>query len=120
MFSKPLAFGLLALSCVTAAVPPPAPVIPPITAPLPPPRMPPRTAPTTAPPPIFLALSPDGDSPSRQIGSVFSRTSVPSARTSVWNRIPSRAVSLILPPRFTNITEPIAREPAGIATRPST
>ena len=48
---------------MTAAVPPAAPVAPPIAAPLPPPRIAPRIAPPTAAPPIFLALSPAGDSP---------------------------------------------------------
>src|SRR5207237_8621570 len=50
---------------IAAAVPPAAPVAPPMTAPLPPPRIPPRIAPTAVAPPIFFALSPVGDSPSR-------------------------------------------------------
>ena len=42
---------------------------------------------------------------------------VPSASTTVWNRMAIRACSLNLPPRSTCDTEPSAREPAGIATR---
>ncbi|PYQ69219.1 MAG: hypothetical protein DMG04_29125 [Acidobacteria bacterium] len=47
-------------------------------------------------------------------------TRVPSARTSVWNRMPRRARSLNLPPRSTSVTAPIARAPDGIATRSPT
>ena len=39
--------------------------------------------------------------------------------TRVWKRTPSRARSLILPPRSTSDTVPSAFAPAGIATRPS-
>src|SRR4029079_18737071 len=38
---------------------------------------------------------------------------------SVWKRTPRRACSFTLPPRSTSVTEPITREPAGIATRPA-
>ena len=37
----------------------------------------------------------------------------------MWKRTPSRACSFIRPPRSTTLTDPITREPAGIATRPS-
>src|SRR4029077_7016553 len=106
----------LRLPAIVAAVPAPAPAAPPITAPLPPPTMAPRMVPITAPPPIFCALV--GASPSRYSVSVLIGTRVPSASTSVWKRIPSRARSLNFPPRSTTITEPSAREPAGTATDP--
>jgi hypothetical protein len=48
--------------------------------------------------------------------SVLIGTRVPSAITSVLNRMPSLAVSLNLPPRSTCITDPSTRVPAGIAT----
>ena len=104
---------------MTAAVPPAAPMALPVAAPLPPPMMPPRIAPAIAAPPIFLALEAAGDSASRKIGSVRSATSLPSASTSVWNRIPMWAGVLTLPPLSTSMTVPITRAPAGIATRPA-
>src|SRR4051812_26698299 len=53
------------------------------------------------------------------MGSVRSGTSRPSARTSVWKRTPRRAGCLTFPPRSTSVTDPITRDPAGIATWPS-
>ena len=104
---------------MTTAVPAPAPELAPIAAPFAPPTMAPRIAPATAPPPIFAALLLLGASPKRVMASVLTGRRVPSARTSVWKRIPRRARSLNLPPRSTNVTDPSALAPAGMASSPS-
>ena len=64
----------------------------------------------------LAVLSPVGEDPSRISGSVLRLVRVPSASTSVWKRTPSLARPFILPPRSATVTEPIMRDPAGMAT----